>query len=56
MIATLIAVFGTLAGTVVAGFMQNLTTARTTREAAAERRREALACDPGATGRDRAPP
>ncbi|MEW1830719.1 hypothetical protein [Streptomyces sp. NPDC088196] len=43
MIATLIAVFGTLAGTVVAGFMQYLTTARTTREAAAERRREALA-------------
>ncbi|MFJ3194172.1 hypothetical protein ACIQKE_17960 [Streptomyces griseoviridis] len=43
MIATLIAVFGTLAGTVVAGFMQHLTTARALREAAAERHRAALA-------------
>ncbi|MGJ5898459.1 protein kilB [Streptomyces niveiscabiei] len=43
MFATLIAVFGTLAGTVVAGLMQHLTAARTARAALAERRREALA-------------
>ncbi|MFT9477427.1 hypothetical protein [Streptomyces sp. Mo3] len=43
MIATLIAVLGTLAGTVVAGFMQHLTAARTARAAADERRRQALA-------------
>ncbi|WP_369377564.1 hypothetical protein [Streptomyces sp. cg36] len=34
---------GTLAGAVVAGLMQHVTTARTAREVAAERRREALA-------------
>ncbi|MER7968530.1 hypothetical protein ABTX35_05885 [Streptomyces sp. NPDC096080] len=43
MFATLIAVLGTLAGTVVAGLMQHVTTARTARAATAERRREALA-------------
>ncbi|MEU2441290.1 hypothetical protein ABZ595_34660 [Streptomyces rubradiris] len=43
MVATLIAVLGTLAGAVVAGFMQHLTTTRTARAAAAERRRQALA-------------
>ncbi|ATL28730.1 hypothetical protein [Streptomyces formicae] len=43
MIGTLIAVLGTLAGAVVAGFMQYLTTARTARKATAEQRRQALA-------------
>ncbi|MDT0434091.1 MULTISPECIES: hypothetical protein [Streptomyces] len=43
MFATLIAVLGTLAGTVVAGLMQYVSTSRTARAAAAERRREALA-------------
>ncbi|MEU2436587.1 hypothetical protein ABZ595_10335 [Streptomyces rubradiris] len=43
MVATLIAVLGTLAGAVVAGLMQHLTTTRTARAAAAERRRQALA-------------
>ncbi|MFJ1647979.1 protein kilB [Streptomyces sp. NPDC088258] len=43
MVATLIAVVGTLAGTVVAGLMQHLTTSRTARAAADERRRQALA-------------
>ncbi|CDR08545.1 hypothetical protein [Streptomyces iranensis] len=43
MITTLIAVLGTLAGAVVAGFMQHLTATRTARSAAAERRRQALA-------------
>jgi hypothetical protein len=43
MVATLIAVLGTLAGALVAGFMQHLTTTRTAREALAERRRAALA-------------
>ncbi|WP_409236720.1 hypothetical protein [Streptomyces sp. PA5.6] len=43
MIGTLIAVLGTLAGTVVAGFMQHLTTARTAQKATAEQRRQALA-------------
>ncbi|MCL3998018.1 hypothetical protein [Streptomyces lavenduligriseus] len=43
MVATLIAVLGTLAGAVVAGFMQHLTTTRTARAAAVERRRQALA-------------
>ncbi|MEW2571739.1 hypothetical protein [Streptomyces sp. NPDC047070] len=43
MTATLIAVFGTLAGAVVAGFMQHLTTTRTARTAQTERRRQALA-------------
>lgn len=43
MIATLLAVLGTLAGTVVAGFMQHLTTTRTARTATAEQRRQALA-------------
>lgn len=41
--ATLIAVFGTLAGAVVAGLMQHLTTARTARAATVERRRQAVA-------------
>lgn len=40
---TLIAVLGTLAGAVVAGLMQHLTTAHTARNATAERRRQALA-------------
>ncbi|MEU6054157.1 protein kilB [Streptomyces xanthochromogenes] len=43
MIATLIAVLGTLAGALVAGFMQHLTANRTTRAAQIERRRQALA-------------
>ncbi len=43
MIATLVAVLGTLAGTIVAGLMQHLTTTRTTRAATAEQRRRALA-------------
>lgn len=43
MTTTLIAVLGTLAGTVVAGLMQHLTTARTARNATDERRRQALA-------------
>jgi len=43
MIATLVAVFGTLAGTIVAGLMQHLTSTRTAEKAAIERRREALA-------------
>ncbi|MFJ5302152.1 hypothetical protein [Streptomyces sp. NPDC088350] len=43
MFATLVAVLGTLAGTVVAGLMQHLTTTRTTRAATAEQRRRALA-------------
>ncbi|MFG2148635.1 hypothetical protein ACGFRG_31235 [Streptomyces sp. NPDC048696] len=43
MIATLIAVLGTLAGAVVAGMMQHLSTARTERAAKDERRRQALA-------------
>lgn len=43
MVATLIAVLGTLAGAVVAGGMQHLTTTRTAHAAAAERRRQALA-------------
>ncbi len=43
MIATLVAVLGTLAGTIVAGLMQHLTSTRTTEKAATERRREALA-------------
>ncbi|ATL29404.1 hypothetical protein [Streptomyces formicae] len=43
MIGTLIAVLGTLAGAVVAGFMQYLTTARTAQKATAEQRRQALA-------------
>jgi hypothetical protein len=43
MVATLLAVFGTLAGTVVAGLMQHLNSARTAKAAAAERRRQALA-------------
>ncbi|ATL27579.1 hypothetical protein [Streptomyces formicae] len=43
MTATLIAVLGTLAGAVVAGFMQYLTTARTAQKATAEQRRQALA-------------
>ncbi|MGW7521219.1 hypothetical protein ACWGJ2_37150 [Streptomyces sp. NPDC054796] len=41
--ASIIAVVGTLAGAVVAGVMQHVTTARTVREAAVERQREALA-------------
>ncbi|MFF1681570.1 hypothetical protein ACFVYG_36675 [Streptomyces sp. NPDC058256] len=43
MTATLMAVLGTLAGAVVAGFMQHLTITRTTRSATAEQRRKALA-------------
>ncbi|PJM99518.1 pRL2-23 [Streptomyces sp. CB01201] len=43
MIATLIAVLGTLAGALVAGLMQHLTASRTTRAAQSERRRQALA-------------
>ncbi|MFD0310000.1 hypothetical protein [Streptomyces sp. NPDC127119] len=43
MTATLIAVLGTLAGTVVAGFMQHLTATRTARTATTEQRRKALA-------------
>ncbi|MFJ1644937.1 protein kilB [Streptomyces sp. NPDC088258] len=43
MTTTLIAVLGTLAGTIVAGLMQHLTTSRTARAAADERRRQALA-------------
>ncbi|MVO89381.1 hypothetical protein GPA10_32670 [Streptomyces sp. p1417] len=43
MTATLIAVLGTLAGAVVAGFMQHLSTTRTARTAMAEQRRKALA-------------
>ncbi|WP_405659119.1 hypothetical protein [Streptomyces sp. RK9] len=43
MTATLIAVLGTLAGAVVAGFMQHLSTTRTTRTATAEQRRRTLA-------------
>ncbi|MEV8476568.1 protein kilB [Streptomyces sp. NPDC051173] len=43
MIATLIAVLGTLAGALVAGLMQHLTASRTTRAAQIERRRQALA-------------
>ncbi|WP_405931025.1 hypothetical protein [Streptomyces sp. NBC_00827] len=43
MTGTLIAVLGTLAGAVVAGFMQHLTSTRTTRAAMTERRRQALA-------------
>lgn len=43
MIATLVAVLGTLAGTIVAGLMQHLTTTRTNRAATAEQRRRALA-------------
>jgi hypothetical protein len=43
MITTLIAVLGTLAGALVAGFMQHLTASRTTRAAQIERRRQALA-------------
>ncbi|WAZ23177.1 protein kilB [Streptomyces cinnabarinus] len=43
MITTLIAVLGTLAGAVVAGLMQHLTSTRTARAAEAERRRQALA-------------
>ena len=43
MIATLVAVLGTLAGTIVAGLMQHLTSTRTAEKAATERRREALA-------------
>ncbi|MFW6695258.1 pRL2-23 [Streptomyces sp. MAR4 CNX-425] len=43
MTTTLIAVLGTLAGAVVAGLMQHLTTARAARNATAERRRQALA-------------
>ncbi|GAA0613921.1 hypothetical protein [Streptomyces crystallinus] len=42
MIATLIAVLGTLAGALVAGVMQHLTASRTTRAAQDERRRQAL--------------
>ncbi|MFD7224754.1 pRL2-23 [Streptomyces sp. NPDC059892] len=42
MIATLIAVLGTLAGALVAGLMQHLTTSRTARAALVERRRQAL--------------
>ncbi|MFD9880092.1 hypothetical protein ACFWZT_01340 [Streptomyces alboflavus] len=43
MTATLIAVLGTLAGAVVAGFMQHLSATRTIRTATAEQRRRALA-------------
>jgi hypothetical protein len=43
MTATIVAVLGTLAGTLVAGFMQHLTTTRTTRAGQAERRQQALA-------------
>ncbi|WP_172383585.1 hypothetical protein [Streptomyces sp. MNP-20] len=43
MTATLIAVLGTLAGTVVAGLMQHLTATRAARSATAEQRRKALA-------------
>ncbi|MFF7949279.1 protein kilB [Streptomyces griseorubiginosus] len=43
MVTTLIAVLGTLAGTLVAGFMQHLTSTRTARAATIERRRAALA-------------
>ncbi|MFF3327712.1 hypothetical protein [Streptomyces sp. NPDC002889] len=42
MSSTIIAVLGTLAGAVVAGLMQQLTTARAERAAQAERRRQAL--------------
>lgn len=42
MIATLLGALGMLAGTVVGGLMQHLTATRTTRTAAAERRRQAL--------------
>jgi len=43
MIATLVAVLGTLAGTVVAGLMQHLSANRANRTATAEQRRQALA-------------
>ncbi|WP_055702881.1 hypothetical protein [Streptomyces silaceus] len=43
MVGTLIAVLGTLAGTVVAGFMQHLTTTRNAQKATAEARRQHLA-------------
>jgi dsRNA-specific ribonuclease len=42
-ITTLIAVVGTLAGTVVAGVMQHISATRTARKATAEERRKALA-------------
>lgn len=43
MFTTLVAVLGTLAGTVVTGLMQHLTTSRTAQRAAAEQHRAALA-------------
>ncbi|MEV0439949.1 hypothetical protein AB0I84_24225 [Streptomyces spectabilis] len=43
MTATLIAVLGTLAGTIVAGLMQHLTATRAARSATAEQQRKALA-------------
>jgi len=42
MLTTLLAVLGTLAGALTAGWMQHLTTTRTTEAARAERRRQAL--------------
>ncbi|MFE9608409.1 hypothetical protein [Streptomyces sp. NPDC006012] len=43
MFATLIAVFGTLAGTVVAGILQHVSATRSARQSTAEQRRAALA-------------
>ncbi|MFI5756555.1 protein kilB [Streptomyces sp. NPDC051569] len=43
MTGTILAILGTLAGTLVAGFMQHRTTSRTARDAVVERRRQALA-------------